>query len=196
MKPIFRNSMFGFQKSDVVRFIAKQSSMHEARVTELHEEMEKLRKEHDAEIEELQQDRVALNALQEDNLKKLDAILQIRRLFEELRSEREKLLDASGSCKQSVIEMSDDILSLKAALESAEGYREKAQKFDQLACVLNGIVSGAEAAAPTVITVVENVSLQTDPDKAKEAMEEQEKAVLAVSEKLDLVLQLLESFLQ
>ncbi len=194
MKPIFRNSMFGFQKSDVVRFIAKQSSMHEAKVAELNEQIENLRKEHEAEIEELQQDRIALNALQEDNLKKIDAILQIRRLSEELRSEREMLLEVVGIGKQSVSRMIDEILSLKCALDVADGYREKAQKFDQLSIVLNGIVNGGNVAISSEPTLSEGVSLQVDLDEAKATMENQEKAVLAVYEKIDLVLRLLESF--
>ena len=194
MKPIFRSSMFGFQKSDVVRFIAKQSEMHDSKVSELNEQIEKLRRDYDKEIEELTQDRVALEALQEDHLKKLDSILQIRRLTEEIRTGSAQLVSAADEGKQSVSEMCEEIVSLKSALEDAEKFRDKALKFDQLASVLTGIVNGEEVAVSKTSSQLDPVDLHVDLDAAKEMMEKQKKALLLLGEKLDLVLKLLESF--
>lgn len=193
MKPIFRNSMFGFQKSDVVRFIAKQSSMHEAKVAELNEEIERIKNEHAAELEELMQDRIALTALQEDNLKKLDALLQLRRLTDDLKTDRDLLLKVSKDGNENVSQMCEEIQSLRSALEVTQSYREKAIKFDQLANVLNGIVNGAEATVHEPNEELEKISLDVDLSAAKSCAEQQERSILSVGEKLDTMLQILES---
>ena len=193
MKPIFRNSMFGFQKSDVVRFIAKQSSMHEAKVAELNEEIERIKNEHITELEELMQDRIALTALQEDNLKKLDALLQVRRLTDDLKTDRELLLKIFKDGSENVSQMCAEIRSLQSALEVAQSYREKAMKFDQLANVLNGIVNGAEATVHEPNEELEKVALAVDLNVAKSCAEQQERFMLSVGEKLDTMLQILES---
>ena len=193
MKPIFRNSMFGFQKSDVVRFIAKQSSMHETKVAELNEEIERIKKEHEAELEDLLQDRIALNKLQEDNLKKLDALLQLRRLTDDLKSDRDDLFSSLKEGKENVSKMSEEIRSLQSALETAQGYREKALKFDQLANVLNGIVNGGETSPREDCVEFERIALSLDLDAVNSHAEKQEETILSFGEKLDRMLQILES---
>ncbi len=194
MKPIFRSSLFGFQKSDVVRFVAKQSSMHEAKIAELNDEIEKLRKEHLAEIEEYEQDSIALSALRDDNLKKLDTILQLRKAAEEFKENKEELHSALELSKESVAKMCDEILSLQSALDTAEGFREKAVKFDQLAVVLSGIVNGGEVKPCEAAPCVEKTVSTVDLDVAKELFSKHEKALLTLDETLEKVLQLLEIF--
>lgn len=193
MKPIFRNSMFGFQKSDVVRFIAKQSSMHEAKVAELNDEIDKMRKEHELEIEELMKDRVALTALQEDNLKKLNSVLQLRRIVDELKLGQENFVEVFGENKGNIEAMSGEIVSLRSALEESEKFREKAVKFDQLANVLNGIVNGVESNLCQLDTEEKKVSFTVDLDMVKAFSAEQEIAVASLIEKVDEILRVLES---
>lgn len=194
MKPMFRNSMFGFNKSDVVRFISKQSEMHDAKITELNGQIESLKRDYEKEIEELSCDRAALEALQEDHLKKLDAVLQIKRLAEELRSAKEAALQNAEKSKNYTELVCDDVENLKSALSEADRYREKADRFDQLAGVLSGIVNGGEVAVPAVSSTAADYCVKSDLNAFKKASDEQLRAVTAIGEKLDFVSKLLETF--
>ena len=89
--------------------------------------------------------------------------------------------------------MSEEIRSLQSALETAQGYREKALKFDQLANVLNGIVNGGETSPREDCVEFERIALSLDLDAVNSHAEKQEETILSFGEKLDRMLQILES---
>ena len=192
---VYRNSLFGFDKSDVVRFISKQSSMHETKVAELNAEIENTRKHYEAELEELRQDSAALSAMKEEHLRKIDAILQLRNVAEDLKEDRLLILSLSEQNKATAQQMGKDISDLKSALRTAEGYREKAAKFDQLSSVLNGIVNGGEAVVPKAEVGAPEVNIG-NYDFVDASFEKQLQSIYTLAEKLDRALELLECISQ
>ncbi len=144
MKPIFRSAMFGFNKADVVAFVAKQSKQYENRIAELEEELERQNREHTAEMDRFKSDRDALDSLRARSLQSADTAKRIEVLSESILSRFDSLEQCSELCGNDRIQLRDGILTLQTALKDALSFREKAEKFDRLAGVLSSIVSGRE----------------------------------------------------
>lgn len=148
MKPIFRSAMFGFNKEDVALFIAQQSKQQEQKIREANEQNDALLKDCDALREEL--DRALA---EQENLKsifslKKESIASLRNLSDEIGREKDHFAQAVQEELAMVEQLGNDMERLHDQLRVAESYREKAQKFDRLAGVLNEIVSGQSDATP------------------------------------------------
>lgn len=142
MKPIFRNAMFGFNKEDVINFVAKQNNQFEDKVKELREQLEKEAVLFQEEKEALMFDRDELESLRKKQVAQKDMIENIKKLADQIGEQKEELL-AEFSCGELAFDrMNDEMKDIKSRLTEAMQYREKAGRFDKLANVLGEIFAG------------------------------------------------------
>jgi len=149
MKPIFRSAMFGFNKEDVALFIAQQSKQQEQKLRDANEQNEALHKDCDVLREELDRVLTEKEELKRSISLKAESVNSLRDISYELRSELDQFSQAVQEELTMVEQLGNDMERLHERLCVAQGYREKAMKFDRLAGVLTEIVSGqSEAATP------------------------------------------------
>ncbi len=142
MKPIFRNSMFGFHKEDVYNFITKQSRQYESKINELTEEKTKIENELSKEQERslLLSDEV--ESLRDGSDKSLEILNQIRALSLSVSEAMNEVLVCADLCDTQNNKIKETFTTMEGRLEKAELFREKAEKFDQLSNVLSSIIVG------------------------------------------------------
>ena len=63
MKPIFRTTMFGFNKEDVFNFITKQNKQYDQKLSELNAELDRQKAEFDLEREGFERDSDEIESL-------------------------------------------------------------------------------------------------------------------------------------
>lgn len=183
MKPIFRNSVLGFNKEDVAGFIAKQNRQFEARMAEVCREKDDAARAFEAEKASLISDREELEALRRAAQDRKEALQKISALADRLTQQKDALFSccAEGEALAESFEKEKEDLQKRVA--QADGFREKAQRFDRLAAVLGEIVSGSaqqadpapvpEADAPQELTGSE--SLYTHAALLKNQLQELQK---------------------
>ncbi len=160
MKPIFRNSMFGFDKGDVASFISKQSKIWEKKVLEAEEKVRQieqdLQKENNAireealrreeelrrEMEILEEKNRSFQDMEKKKQALLSASVDAAKLREEIFSDYKELIASVDQTGERLEEMKQEHKLLQARVAKGEIYREKAEKFDQLASALSGMVGG------------------------------------------------------
>ncbi len=184
MKPIFRNSMFGFHKEDVSSFIAKQSKQYEKRIAELVESEQKLEAQLSEERALRESNLDELQALREESdRRKLDSA-QVREILAKLDSQKDALLSGVDSCSDHFDQMKEGIGELNRELTTALSFRDKAKKFDQLANVLSGILSGEVRTSEEDHTTEEKMEKVQEIAFNNESIKAQKEAVLRVAELL------------
>lgn len=149
MKPIFRNSMFGFNKEDVAAFIAKQNQQFDAKMAELQSKLDSQARDFSRRERELVCDQEELETLRSER-KDFDKEKEARRedlaeiamLAELFATERDALDVAFDESCETVESLGDELDLARERLKKSDSYREKAEKFDRLASVLGEIVSG------------------------------------------------------
>ena len=149
MKSVFRSAMFGFHKDDVANFIAAQSKQFEKRIAELEEEKQNVAKQ-------FEEDRVALENLRESVASNDQIIAKIKALKDDLKKDKEAFDAVICQGREQAKEKEELVARLRLDLMVAEGFREKALKYDQLSAVLSSIVSAnkpEEANSPETVPV-------------------------------------------
>ena len=136
MKPIFRNSMFGFHKEDVYNFISKQSRVYEEKIKELTEENRRV-------TEELENEKNRTLSYDEA----VTVFFDVKNSCEALSDSVKEVLRCSDQCDLQNKEIRSVFNSLEERLTKAEAFREKAQKFDRLSGVLSSIFYDKKDAA-------------------------------------------------
>lgn len=194
MKPIFRNSMFGFHKEDVASFIAKQNQQFDSKLAELQSKLDAQAKDFARREQELICDQEDLENLRsEKNAYKTD-VSKIIALAERFSSESEVLNKALDECRSSVEDLDKELDSARERLEQSDAFREKAEKFDRLASVLGEIVSGKAPEEAGESVAAEPVLLPSS-DKAFLSIEKEREAakkLQATCEELLLIVKRLE----
>lgn len=151
MKPVFRSAMFGFHRDDVANFIAKQSRQYEKKIAELEESINNERKEFEREKEILAQDRIALENLREKCSSYDENITLVRSLSSKITADGALFSDSADLCQTECEKLEEQFRITLDRLSLANSYKEKAEKFDQLASVLNNVISGqSNGTAPSV----------------------------------------------
>jgi len=144
MKPIFRNSVYGFRREDVATFISKQSNRYEKKISELEEENLQIKRRYDKMLSDMKSDRrelERLRAVRREQCKLMEAALQDGKAFS---ARRDSLFVCIDENENSILKLEKQNSQLKAMVESLEQYREKAAKFDRLAEVLSDVVNQKE----------------------------------------------------
>ena len=165
MRPIFRNAMFGFHKEDVAKFIASQSKQQEKAIADLNREREELVREYEERILGLQTEAEELERLraQEDKFLALCAEISQKTVKSgDLTEQVKSSLDANDAA---ICELEKANGELVERIKRDGVFREKAKKFDQLSCVLSGIVNGKplEASDLNVCDVSEETDVEKKP---------------------------------
>jgi len=189
MKAVFRTSMFGFNKEDVAKFIAKQSKQFESKIADMEEEQKAAQRQFEADKENLSKDRVALEDLRErlsTNEETVERILQLR---DTITAEKVSFLESFETGIEALQKQEAEIMSLRRKLTVAEAYREKAEKFDQLSSVLSTILMGKETEQISSVPNPEEVGGETG---AFAEMNTQKEAALRLSAHVEELLSLLE----
>ncbi len=167
MKPIFRNSMFGFHKEDVCNFISRQSRNYEERIKELTEENNRITCELENEKN---------NSLSYE--KKAKILSDVESEVFSLASSIEEVLHCGELCDMQNKEIKTAFMNMEEELEKAEAFREKAKKFDRLSGVLSSIFANKEDAeenlspdSEIVCTAVKNSFPENDGiDRLRDAI--------------------------
>ncbi len=171
MKPIFRNSMFGFHKEDVYNFISKQSRLYEEKIKDLNEENARI--ESDLENERM-------NAFSfEEKMKMLSAIEEE---VAALSLVVDEVIRCADFCDSQSNEMRTAFASIKERLKKAEAFREKAQKFDRLSGVLSSIFSGKEDPEESVSTDFESFGAENVSLPESDGMDRLREAIASLNE--------------
>jgi hypothetical protein len=165
MKPIFRNSMFGFHKEDVASFIAMQNQQFDSKLSEMQAKMDAQAKEFAKREQDLVCDQEELENLRsEKNAHRAD-VSKIMELADRFASESDELAQAFEDSSLSVESLDGELDAVSERVKKSDAYREKAEKFDRLASVLSEIVSGKTSEEAAEIPVEEPIAFPSS-DKA------------------------------
>lgn len=149
MKPIFRTTMFGFNKEDVFNFITKQNKQYDLKVSELNSELEKQKSEFDLEKEAFERDTDEIERLNL-SLRESNALLKtIADLLHEVLDDESRVYNCAVKVKEENDVKIEKLNAMKKRVEEAETLREKAEKFDRLSGVLSSIFNQPEMASAT-----------------------------------------------
>ena len=188
MRPIFRNSMFGFHKEDVADFVAKQSHQHEMRTSELNSKIEELNRTIDNEREE-----VAAQLAELENLRSFRD--HESEIFSELLESAHSLKENTGRISSLLDEESafvtaldQNVQKLQRRVAEAENFRKKASRFDQLASVLGEIVSGKAPEKKAEIEIATETVSQIDIRALSQSIASQNEAVVALQGNVDRII--------
>lgn len=185
MKPIFRNSMLGFHKDDVASFIAKQSKQYEKRIQELLEEEKRLESELNAEKSAREAETALLQSFRSEMEKKEKASKAVSEILSKLESEKQQLLSGAELCENQFDQMKEGIGVLNQKLAEAISFRDKAKKFDQLANVLSGILSGEVRQAEEEHSAEEQMAKMEELALSADSVKNQKETVLRIAQLLD-----------
>ncbi len=177
MKPIFRNSMFGFHKEDVASFIAKQSSHYEKKISDLETKLENTERAFELEKQGLISDREELESLRSQKKKFYSDLDSILALSDEIDLKNEKILTSCENNKIIAGELENSINLLNHQVAKAEEFREKAGRFDQLATVLGEIFSGKKNDASINKDVEECAHQCVNTEELHKALVEQKELI-------------------
>jgi DNA repair exonuclease SbcCD ATPase subunit len=136
--------MFGFHKEDVARFIASQSKSHEKELLELKKDQEILVADYEKKIHALSENLEKMSTIREESEKQQNAFLRLREGSEQIEEALDKILVELSEKEKQVSLVNDNNSELENRLEKAMTLCDKANRFDQLASVLSGIVSGQD----------------------------------------------------
>lgn len=185
MKPIFRSSMFGFHREDVSSFIAKQSKQYEKRINELLEEEKRLESELCAEKSAREAEEALLKSLRSEKEEKDSKTKAVLEILEKLNAEKAALLSGAERCVDQFDQMKQGMEVLNQKLSEALSFRDKAKKFDQLANVLSGILSGEVREAQEDHSAEEQMEKMKEIALSSDSAFEQKEAVLRIALLLD-----------
>ena len=160
MKPVFRTSMFGFNKQDVTDFMVRQNRQHEEERNQFladQQQREAALFTREDQCRAIEAKRTEIDAKE----KRLESILSL------LKGAVDQLKANRASCEESLEKAEEEWGKLVSENERLSLCREKAQKYDTLAGVLTSIVggehsSGRSDADPDGSTV--------DPEKAMQSL--------------------------
>ncbi len=145
MSRVFRNAMFGFHKNDVAAFISKQNRQFEKRISDLEKEKAVLIQDYENQIGHLSFEREELEQFRQKKEDDLATLSAIRVLCNKIQSGNQQVVDSFRTTKEDIARLEQFALRLNEKLVESQVLREKANRFDQLASVLSGIVAGKES---------------------------------------------------
>ena len=178
MKPVFRTSMFGFNKEDVTDFMVRQNRKHEEERNQFLAQMEL--KEKSLSAREAQC-REILGKKEEAE----KAVSNAKERREELQTALDALKADQNAVREAALFAREEWQILNEENASLRAYREKAKKYDALAGVLTSIISGGEPEQ----AMAEEEKSAADPEAVFARIE-------AIPEKWNKALALLESILE
>ncbi len=167
MKPIFRNSMFGFHKEDVFQFITKQNKQFESRVREMNEEKDRIEKVSSEELASLQRQLDEANEINARWSRQSENMDEVKEGIFSLFSEFENVLSCAESCRVFLNNMKSSYASMQSEVSRAQALREKAEKFDRLSGVLTSILVGTKSSDAT-----DDVPSQIDEEFALQSIDD------------------------
>ncbi len=144
MKPIFRNSMFGFHKEDVARFIASQSKSHEKELLDLRKEQETIVSDYEKRIQVISDDLDKMEAFRVQSEKQQIAFSRLSEGSDRIKESLDKIFGELSEKEKQARVVNETQSELENRLEKAMTLCDKANRFDQLASVLSGIVAGKD----------------------------------------------------
>lgn len=161
MKPIFRTTMFGFNKEDVFNFMTKQNKQYDQKLSELNAEIDRQKAEFDLEREAFERDSGEIErlnlSLQESN----ELLKNIAVIFCEILDDGSRVRNCAVKVKEEHDIELDRFNEMKKRVVEAEALREKAEKFDRLSGVLSSIFNQPEMASSAPKAEI-NESLEQD----------------------------------
>ena len=155
MKPIFRTTMFGFNKEDVFNFITKQNKQYDQKLSELNAELDRQKAEFDLEREGFERDSDEIESLKHSLHESKELLKNISVIFGEILDDSSRVRNCAAKVKEEHDIELDRFKEMKKRVDEAETLREKAEKFDRLSGVLSSIFNQPETAssAPGVTAI-------------------------------------------
>jgi chromosome segregation ATPase len=177
--------MFGFHREDVSSFIAKQSKQYEKRINELIEEQKGLEAELNAEKSAREAETALLQSFRAEQDKNEKSRKMVAEIIAKIQAEKSTLLSGAELCSNQFDEMKEGIGLLNQKLSDALSFRDKAKKFDQLANVLSGILSGEVRDAESDFSAEEQMEKMKELSLSPDPVLAQKESILRVAELLD-----------
>lgn len=147
MKPIFRTTMFGFNKEDVFNFITKQNKQYDQKLSELNAELDRQKAEFDLEREGFERDSDEIESLKHSLHESNELLKNISVIFGEILDDGSRVRNCAAKVKEEHDIELDRFKEMKKRVDEAETLREKAEKFDRLSGVLSSIFNQQETAS-------------------------------------------------
>ena len=147
MKPIFRTTMFGFNREDVFNFITKQNKQYDQKLSELNAELDRQKAEFDLEREGFERDSDEIESLKHSLHESNELLKNISVIFGEILDDGSRVRNCAVKVKEEHDIELDRFKEMKKRVDEAETLREKAEKFDRLSGVLSSIFNQPETAS-------------------------------------------------